>query len=387
MSDRANGSSGISRRELLAKGAAVAGAAAGLGVLLRRPSVALGKQAREAAPGPGREPIRLFCFDVNWSRQGGGVRPSRPEDWAKIDPKQYLDFHLDMGNNAILLHAYAFGGYAFYPSKLGPTAPAPGDTFLPRLFALCRKAKVPFWTYFCVGTDVAVIQKRRDWVIPKSTGYGFVGPETGWTDLLCERIEECLKACPADWVLFDWFVYGDLKPNFRLQPAAFVAKPFAEIIGRPMPKSAAQITPAEGLKYRREVLARQFRRIRQAVRKVSPKTKIIFNVPYWRAAEPLWVNHPMLNESDGLFAESTRPEVVNWLLKVRKPDQRVMTTILGRVDDEPCDPASWRKWQEKGCDFYAYARGTPPKFKVHPSYNAGLAVVRKAFHAMKAEAR
>ena len=41
------------------------------------------------------------------------------------------------------------------------------------------------------------------------------------------------------------------------------------------------------------------------------------------------MDHPMLKESDGLFAESS-DDVVGWLLEVRQPSQRVMTTIIGR---------------------------------------------------------
>jgi hypothetical protein len=157
-----------------------------------------------------------------------------------------------------------------------------------------------------------------------------------------------------------------------------VKEPFKEILGREMPEEAAKITPEESLKYKREVLARQFYRIRDAVRKSSPKTKICFNVPYGKPAEALWVDHPMLNESDMLFAESSN-EVVDWLLEIRKPHQRVMTTIIGAG---PSDPNTWRKWYERGCDFFGYAWGTPPDFRPHPSYAKSLEIIRQAFKQM-----
>jgi len=50
----------------------------------------------------------------------------------------------------------------------------------------------------------------------------------------------------------DWFDYGGLDPYFPVQPAWFVKKPFQEIIGRPMPETAADITPEESLHYKRE---------------------------------------------------------------------------------------------------------------------------------------
>jgi hypothetical protein len=71
-----------------------------------------------------------------------------------------------------------------------------------------------------------------------------------------------------------------------------------------MPEEATEISEEESLRYKREVLARQFYRIRETVRQASPSTQISFNVPYWKAAEDLWVDHPMLNESDVLLAES-----------------------------------------------------------------------------------
>lgn len=333
-------------------------------------------------------PIKLFCFDLNWSRYDKPVAfagASAAQDWAAIDPQAYFDFHLAMGNNVMFCQAYAFGGYAFYPTRLGPVAPGAGRDLLPRLWDLSLKKKIPFWSYFCVGTDVSLSALMAPWLVPKSRfgahPFGFLAPETPWTDLLCERVKEFLTSYPVDWLLFDWFVYGNTKPaDFQVQPAWFVEKPFLEIIGRPMPEKAEDITLDENLRYKREVLARQFRRLRDTVRQTSPRTKIIFNVPYWEAAEPLWVNHPMPIESDGLFAECTKEAVVEWLLKIRKPNQTVMTTLMGHAGQ--CDPDSWRKWFERGCDFSGYAWGTPPLLKLHPSYDQEVEIIRNAFQAM-----
>jgi hypothetical protein len=199
--------------------------------------------------------------------------------------------------------------------------------------------------------------------------------------LLCARVTEFLRLYPVEWIVFDWFVYGSLESNgLPVQPAWFVKGPFKEIIGREMPDDAAQITPAESLHYKREVLARQFHRIREAVHAGNPETKIYFNVPYRKPGEALWVDHPMMNESDMLLAESS-DEVVPWLLKIRKPHQRVMTTVVGRQDGV-CDPTTWKKWFEAGCDFFGYAWGTPPDFRPHPAYAAAVEIVRHAYRQM-----
>ena len=95
----------------------------------------------------------------------------------------------------------------------------------------------------------------------------------------------------------------------------------------------------------------------------------------------MWVDHPMLNECDQLISESSN-DVVDWLLKIRKPHQRVMTTIIGVEKTEICDPNSWKKWYAAGCDFFGYAHGTPPDFRPPPSRREQVEVVRQAYQQM-----
>ena len=68
----------------------------------------------------------------------------------------------------------------------------------------------------------------------------------------------------------------------------------------------------------------------------------------------------MVNESDQLVAEST-DDVVPWLLRIRKPQQRVMTTIIGR-EGGLSKPDTWRRWYAAGCDFFGYAWAPRPTF-------------------------
>ena len=303
---------------------------------------------------------------------------------AEVDAKQYFDYHVRFGNNVTFCQAYCSSGFALYPSKLGPVGKGKAARLFPDLYQLSRDAGMPVWSYFIVGTDHFMAQKHPEWIIPGSTspgGHGgFFGPETPRTKLLCDRIHEFLSRYPVDWLLFDWFTYGRLSINGGLvQPTPFVKEPFQRIIGRPMPERIEDITPAENLTYKRTVLAEQFRELKKAVKDTSPKTKIIFNVPYWRPREELWVGHPMLNESDGLFAESSN-EIVDWLLDIRKPHQRVMTTVIGH--GKLSRPETWKKWYAKGCDFFGYAWASPPDFRPVPSYDQGLKTLREAFAAM-----
>ena len=306
--------------------------------------------------------------------------PSLPQDWAFINPREYFDWHLALGNNVMFCQAYTFGGYAFYPSKLGAVAPGPGCHLLPRLFDLSRKAKIPFWSNFSVSWDLIMRGMRGEWTFPHNPAGWCLAPETPWTDLLCERVREFLSQYPVDWILFDMFLYGDVDTDaFHVQPSSFVEKPFQEIIGRPMPAKADEITPNESLRYKREILARQFRRLRDAVKQTSPETKIIFNVPYLAANAAIWDHHPMMMESDGLFAESTKPDVVEWLLRAKQPGQRVMTTLIGHLEAGRCDPMLWRQWYARGCDFFGYAQGTPPDFRPHSFWKEQMEIIRAAF--------
>ena len=335
----------------------------------------------DAARPKADQPILLFCCDFNWA-MAPGVRASQPRDWSQVDAQKYFAWHRDFGVNVMFCQAYCSAGYALYPSKLGPVGEGNAATLFPRLYKLSRDAGMPVWSYFCVSTDLFMSKKHPEWVIPgsRSPGHGpFFGPETPYTAKVCERIREFLKAYPVDWLLLDWFNYGALVPNGApVQPAEFVKKPFKRIIGRPMPETAAEITPEEHLKYKRTVLAEQFQAFKAAVKETSPNTKLIFN-SYRKAHEEIWQGHPMLAESDGLFAEST-DDIVEWLLKVRKPNQRVMTTVIGHGDHS--DPTTWKKWHARGCDFFGYAWGTPPNFEPHPSYKQKLDITREAYRAM-----
>ncbi len=324
---------------------------------------------------------RLMCCDLNWTRYSEKYAPpSMPQDWAYMDPKEYFDWHMEFGNNAMFCQAYTFCGYAFYRTNLGPVAPGPGGDLLPNLLKLANNAGVPFWSYFSVSWDLIARGLRRDWLFPDHPGGWCLAPETSWTDLLCQRVREFLTDFPVDWILFDMFLYGEVETNkFAVEPSEIVREPFEEIIGRAMPDTAEEITPEESMAYKREIMGRQFARIKETVKETSPKTKILFNVPYLEPTEPIWTDHPMLTHSDGLFAECTRPDILEWLLEVKQPGQRVMTTLLGHTGPGWCDPNSWRRWYDAGCDFFGYTFGTPPDFRPHPFYHDGLEITRNAF--------
>ena len=240
---------------------------------------------------PEYHPMKLMHCDLNWALDrlpesvgddsGGDVpmehRPATPQDWAFIDPHEYFDWHMNFGTNVMYCQAYLFGGTALYPSKLGPVAPGSGSQLFPRLYDLARDKGVPVWSYFCVGSDLVMTNHRDDWVVPGSRGYfadpeqppcpyGFLAPESEWTELLCARVTEFLTMFPVDWLLFDWFGYGGVQPDKDpVIPAPYAREPFQRIIGRPLPSLATDITAVERMRYKRAVLAEQFYRLRDAV--------------------------------------------------------------------------------------------------------------------------
>ncbi len=334
----------------------------------------------QALPNQGR-PIKIFTCDFNWcvwDKPSYHVTLSAPQDWAFVNPEEYFNWHRDFGVNCMFCQAYTHTGYAFYPTKLGPVAPGPGSQLFGELFKLSRRAGMPFCAYFSIARDDGVQTTRPQWRVP---GGSFLAPESPWTDLLCARITELLRLYPVEWINFDVFTYGVYRASqFKIQPAWFAKAPFREIIGRTMPDDPGKIAAEESLKYMREVLARQFYRIREAMHRGNPGTKANFNPPFFAPAEPLWVDHPMLNECDQLAAEST-DDVMPWLLKIRKPHQRVLTVITGRTDGVS-DPNTWKRWYQAGCDFFGYAWGTPPDFRPHPKYAKELEITRSAYRQM-----
>lgn len=341
--------------------------------------------------------IKLMCADLNWIYDDSVSThqlPSAPQDWAFVNPKDYFDWHMEIGTSIMFCQAYTWCGYAFYPTKLGPIAPGPGQELLPSLFELSKKNNVPFWSYFGVCTDLIMSNMRNNWVVPGSREHGpyhlpqgYLAPESPWTDLLCERIKEFLSSFAVDGLFFDQFGYGNVFPGYPVQPAWFVKEPFSKIIGREMPNKASDITGEEDLKYKREVLSQQFHSILKAVKETSPKTKIAFNMPFVKAYDPLWVDSSVMNESDILIAECTSDDILNWLLEVRKPNQRIMTTIVGMHEPgfkgPKCDTDMWEKWYSKGCDFMGYAFGVPPDFRPHKSFESKIKIVREAFKKIK----
>jgi hypothetical protein len=350
---------------------------------------------------PAGDQLRLFTFDLNYAVVDGAgeiVVPSAATDWQAIDPTAYIQRQLDAGANLVSCQGWTYSGYALFESELGPRAIGSAATLMPRAFAVAKHLRVPVVTYINVGSDLAVSATRPHWLVPGSQGVeilgdvfpsGFLAPESGWGDLLIERITELLSRFPADWLLLDWFCYGNLVNDLPISMTSLVHDTYRKLIGGPPSDPSGTLNEHEALRYRRAVLANLFGRIQAAAKAASARTKLVFNVPYFRAADPLWADHPMLLESDALFAESSNAEIVDWLLSVRRNEQRVWTTIHGRPDDHVdaqtiqwTDVSSWRHWSERGCDLVAWTFPKPPRAEAHPKDLCAIGEVAAAYRLL-----
>lgn len=351
-----------------------------------------------------RNQLRIFTLDLNYASvgpDGATVAPSAATDWKTVDPFAFCDWQVAHGANVVGCQPWTFSGFATFPSELGPRATGTGGTLFPAVYDRARDRGVPILAYFNVAVDLAVCSSRPHWLVPGSQGveilgdtfwHGFLDPQSRWADLLADRILEFLSQFKPDWVLFDWFCYGSLMNDLSLPSTPQVRADFGAIIGKAFPEDPGQVSSADAIKYKREVLARWFARIRDAVRATSPVTKIVFNVPYFGPAEPIWVDHVMLRESDALFAESSNPDIVEWLLSVRRPGQRVMTTIFGRPDDHVggqtirwSDASTWRHWSERDCDLVAWTFPVPPSATPHPRDRDAIKLVGDAYRQLARE--
>ena len=87
----------------------------------------------------------------------------------------------------------------------------------------------------------------------------------------------------------------------------------------------------------------------------------------------------MVNESDGLIAETTNDALVEYLLGIRTPNQRLFLSVINCLDGFRFDTRSWQRWHDLGCDFQGYAWGTPPDWRPAPRFKAAIDGFRSAF--------
>ena len=160
---------------------------------------------------------------------------------------------------------------------------------------------MPFMAYMSVNYESGpdgVWKRHPEWVVPGTRI--FTAPESGWTELLCQRIREFLKQFPVEWMAFDGFAYGGLLRLSR--PAGAVCGAAVSADHRASDAGQGQRDHAGG---KPRVQTRgdgpTVSAIRDAIKETSPGTQIGFNVPFWKADDPLWSDHPCSNESEMLL--------------------------------------------------------------------------------------
>ena len=215
--------------------------------------------AQRGAMLPTPRTIKCLNCDLNWVRDGEKTRPATAADWANLDPQEYFDYHRRFGNNLFFFQAYNAAGFAYYPTMLGNVAPGRGVQLLPRLWDLSRQAKLPFMAYMCVNYETgpeSVAHRHPGWLIPGTTMFA---PESGWTQLLCQRFASSSASFPSNGSLSTGSTTAVWEANIPSSQPLMSRRRLREIIGRAMPARQEEITPEEHLRYKREIMARQFR--------------------------------------------------------------------------------------------------------------------------------
>lgn len=331
---------------------------------------------------------RVISLDINWSRHGDGTQIGMvpPHTYADMDLQAYLDYHFRFDVTEFWMPTSNWAGYAYYPTRLNCVAPGMLGDLFPRVLDACRERGLRCWGYFCVGADLLIASTEPSWRLPPTGEHDMpwpmLAPDSPWIDLVEQRIVEFLQRYDVDSIMLDWFVYGALAgkgEGYVVPKTQWSAPRFEALLGRPMPDDPAEITPEENLAYKRHVLGENARRLARTIRAVKPDVEVVFNLPYHRADDPMWVDHPVLEVSDLLFAESSDPEVVNWLLKVRRPEQRVMCMIHGRLEEGFCFPELGLDWAEKGCDLFATTHPETPHVRHHPIHEKSLEQVKQVY--------
>jgi len=161
--------------------------------------------------------IKLFNCDLNWTKVDSpvpGCPPAMATDWAQVDAKEYFDWHVALAIRHVLpgLRVRWDGPVSLETGACG--ARQRSGTAAGTLCAIaCRR--MPFVSYFCVGTDLTVAAHRPQWIVPRATSTPTMasllrrvpGPTCSVSG---SRVPE---EFPVEWLLFDWFVYAACTPT------------------------------------------------------------------------------------------------------------------------------------------------------------------------------
>jgi hypothetical protein len=214
-------------------------------------------------------PIRAYDIDFNWG-EGGPNGFAKPGLWADANPESHVNWYADLGCNVIQSFAVSCNGYAWYKNGFIPEQPGLKYDFLTEQVKLAHKKNIRVFGYFCAGSNTKWGLEHPDlsYGIPSSPHIPYT---TQYIDYLCASIEDAIKKTDMDGVFIDWFWNPGttMEPYPPLKWIDCERVMYKELIGQAFP-GKEKITPEIELQFRRNAIARCWKRIRETVKKTKP---------------------------------------------------------------------------------------------------------------------
>ncbi len=281
------------------------------------------------------EAIKAFCLDVNW-KVASDNNPDRLNNfaplgaWAHLDPVELVQWHKDLGVNAIQTFAVSCNGYAWYKGGKVPEQPGLKHDFLTEVVKLGRKEGMKVFGYYCVGSN---------------TRWGLENPELSYgtpsrphipytkeyISFLCDSIKETLLITDMDGFMIDWFwnptvdlsgKWGDWSPKWL--PCE--QQMYKELMGKPFP-GKKNVTNADELEFNRRAIDRCWKAIRKTAKSV--KSDCIIWLSCSILTHPEIKNSNLLKEIDWLQNEAGDKESIDAVRSQTGEHTQLITTFSG----------------------------------------------------------
>lgn len=266
------------------------------------PSNVFGKSLGHIAPSDkvnGQpDPIKAFNIDFNWG-EGGPNDFAAPGLWSDANPKEHVDWYVQLGCNVIQSFAVSCNGYAWYKNGIIPEQPGLKYDFLTEQVRLAHENNIKVFGYFCAGSNTkwGLEHPELSYGVPSKPHIPYT---TQYIDYLCMSIEDAIKKTGMDGVFIDW-LWNPGTAREPFPPLKWISceqEMYTELLNQPFP-GIENITPETELQFRRKAIDRCWKRIRQTVKKTNPDCLI-------------WLTSSQLTSKD--IARSDMLKEVDWVL-------------------------------------------------------------------------
>jgi hypothetical protein len=273
--------------------------------------------------------IKAYDIDFNWG-PGGPNGFAKPGLWADADPAEHVNWYAALGCNVIQSFAVSCNGYAWYKNGIVPEQPGLKYDFLTEQVKMAHQKNIKVFGYFCAGSNTKWGEEHPDlsYGIPSSPHIPYTNT---YLDYLCASIEDAIKKTNMDGVFIDWLWNpgATMEPYPPLKWLDCEQVMFGELMNQPFP-GKDKITPETELQFRRNAIARCWKRIRETVKKTKPDCII-------------WLTSCQLTSKD--IAGSDMLKEVDWVLNEAGDIATTSTvsTMLGKQTRLVTCLANWNK--------------------------------------------